>query len=236
MSKAFLWAVAGLVVGVLVGLWQPQREMQRMREEVRENDREVAALRRRSAAQGIAGLFHPSGPAKSEAAPPAPSEVGPGEEAVAVAEVPAAGTSGSMETAPEVGPKDPLADANSMAAVQEGLDARAAQARAALIEQADPTDEELAAFDAAIDRMNERLQGQVEGLAAQIRAGGEPSRRDLMELGAEGLDAMIEADDAISAVFPDDVRESLDDELLDPFSHLDGSTLASLSDLDDLSD
>jgi hypothetical protein len=50
-----------------------------------------------------------------------------------------------------------------------------------------------------------------------------------MELGADGLDAMIEADDAINAAIPADVRESVDEELLDPFSHIDGSTIAGLT-------
>ena len=98
-----------------------------------------------------------------------------------------------------------------------------------MLEQTDLSDEELAAFDAAVDRMNERLQKPIEALAAQLTEGEEPSRRDLMELVAEGLDAMIEADEAITAAIPDDVRDAVDDELLDPFSHVDGTTLASLA-------
>ena len=119
-------------------------------------------------------------------------------------------------------------------AMRDALDARAAQARAALLEQADPTDEELAALDAAVDKMNTRLKAQVDAFVASVEAGGEPDRRELMEFAAEALDAVIEADDAFVGALPEDVRESVDAEVVDPFSYIDGETLESLARLEGL--
>jgi hypothetical protein len=114
----------------------------------------------------------------------------------------------------------------------EALDARAAQARAALIEQADPDPEALAAIDAAVARMNEKLKGQVDAFAATVADGAEPDRRDLMEFGAEALDAVIEADDAFRDAIPEETRADIDDEAVDPFSYIDGSTVAALVQLE----
>jgi HPt (histidine-containing phosphotransfer) domain-containing protein len=229
MAKSFLILVLGLVVGVAVGLWQPTGELVAMRGQLAQNEREMASLRRQSATSGIAGLFHPASRSKAAAAP---VEGGTAAEPNATGEAPPDANGVHIELGEGKEQPPLLEQAETLEGAAEALDARAAQARAALVEQSDLSDDELAAFDAAIDKLNERLRTSVDALATQMAAGKEPDRRELMELGAEGLDAMIEADDAINAAIPQEVRESIDDELLDPFSHVDGSTLASLSQLE----
>ncbi len=228
MARTFLVWVSGLVLGAVVGLWQPRGELLAMRERLAENDREVAGLRRKAGAASVAGFFQAGrGSAPDPVDEPlAPSTGLPPPDAAA--NPPEAATT----AAPAEDDDFALGNPEGIEAAAEALDARAAHARAGLLEQGSLDDEQLAAFDEAIDRMNQRLQGQVDALATQMAQGGEPSRRDLMELGAEGLDAMIEADDAISSILSAEQREEVDEELLDPFSHVDGTTLAGLAELE----
>ncbi len=227
MARTFLLVAAALVGGMLVGALSPRGELLRARAEVEALRGDARACKRGAASAGIAQIFggarpgnadpggsRPGEPAGKGAAaangpgadaPPATGEVAPGE----------ASARGSLPESPE--------------ALGEALDARAAQARAALIEQVEPTAEELAAIDAAIDRMNQRLQAQVDALADALQTGEEPERRELLEFGAEALDAVIEADDAISAVIPPEARDDLDPEVLDPFAFIDGETVAGLA-------
>lgn len=233
MAKHFLFLVAGIVLGTVVGLWQPRGELFAMREQLAENEKEMAALRRQAGAASIAGLFHPARSTPPGGTPepgpqPSPDPTAAGAQGL---QVTVGEPSGPATLAPDAENID-LGEAETMQGVKEALDARAAQARAALVEQANLDDEQLAAFDAAIDRMNERLQKQIDLLATQLESGEQPDRRDLMELGAEGLDAMIEADDTIAEALPPDVRDAIDDELLDPFSHVDGTTMESLLQFD----
>ena len=235
MAKPFLMLVAGLILGTIVGLWQPRGELFAMREQLAENEKEMASLRRQAGAASIATMFRPRGPvAKPDATPEPgtglPENPEPQPDGVNVQFDNGQGDEKSADN--EI--NGALADAETMEGVKEALDARAAQARAALLEQTDLDDGQLADFDAAIDRMNSRLQKQIDGLATQLESGQEPSRRELMELGAEGLDAMIEADDAIAEAIPPEERAEIDDELLDPFSHVDGTTMESLLQFDGL--
>ncbi|GDX83048.1 hypothetical protein LBMAG42_48590 [Deltaproteobacteria bacterium] len=232
MGRLFLIGVAALVFGTVLGAWQPRGELLELRAEVAKLEKDTRACKRGAASAGIARILGGRDGAESEAVgdrperqSEAPDAANQGvQEGNAKKDGVEAGEDGE-QGGPDGLPSDP-------AAMADALDARAAQARAAMIEQADPDDEALAEIDAAIEKMNARLKTQVDAFADSIEGGAEPDRREMMEFAAEALDAVIEADDVFRDALPDDVRAEIDDEAVDPFSYIDGSTLASLARLE----
>lgn len=232
MGRLFLVGVAALVFGTVLGAWQPRGELLDLRKTVAELEKDTRACKRGAASAGIARILGGRDGAESAAtgerpqSPTAPSdEVNLEVEAGAEAEADFGGSEEAERGGPGGLPSDP-------AAMAAALDARAAQARAALIEQADPDDEALAEIDDAIEKMNTRLKAQVDAFADSMEGGVEPDRREMMEFAAEALDAVIEADDVFRDTLPEDVRAEVDDEAVDPFSYIDGSTLASIGRLE----
>ncbi len=228
MGRTFLIAVLALVVGTVLGALQPRGELLESRAERDQLVREAKSCKRGAASAGITellrGAHRPAEPDPAEA--PNRRDMGerdPGDGPVNDAVVDTPERADDEERMP--GLEDPEA-------MRAALDARAAQARAALIEQADPSEEELAAIDAALEKMNTRLSAQVEAFVKTVEGGREPERRELMEFAAEALDAVIEADDVFAASIDDETRNGVDDETLDPFSYIDGSTLQALQRLE----
>lgn len=228
MGRTFLLSAAALVLGTLIGAFQPRGELLALREQVAYLERRARGAQRGAAGAGLREFFR-APPAAADPAPaPAPAEIsadGPVPEGSPPAE--AAEANAANTPADKTGPS--ADDVESMVAA---LDARAAQARAALMEQADLDDEQLEAIDDAMERMNEKLKRQVDAFAQSVEAGAEPDRRELMEFAAEALDAVIEADDAIVANIPESVRAEMDEEALDPMSFISGETLAAIATLE----
>lgn len=230
MGRTFLLSAAALVLGTLIGAFQPRGELLALREKVADLERRSREAQRGAAGAGLREFFRaPPAAADRDPAPaPAPGEIsadGPAPEGTPPAE--AAEANAANTPAERTGPS--ADDVESMVAA---LDARAAQARAALMEQADLDDEQLDAIDDAMERMNEKLKRQVDAFAQSVEAGAEPDRRELMEFAAEALDAVIEADDAIVANIPGSVRAEMDEEALDPMSFISGETLAAIATLE----
>ncbi len=109
-------------------------------------------------------------------------------------------------------------------------DLRRTQARAALIEQADPTDDQLETFDQTMEVMNDDLMGLTEELVEQLESGEEITRHDMMTYAADLLDVMIEADENVAGVVGEGV--DIDDEAYDPFSYIDPDIISTLGELD----
>lgn len=109
-------------------------------------------------------------------------------------------------------------------------DLRRTQARAALIEQADPSDEQLETFDETIDAMNEELLGLTHELIEQIDSGEELTRHDMMTYAAELLDVVIVADETVAEVVGG--KADIDDEAYDPFSYIDPEIISALGEID----
>jgi len=105
-------------------------------------------------------------------------------------------------------------------AARGALELRSVQARAALIEGAEPTQEQLTQIDKAINDMNESLLQIADELADTLESEGEPSRRDAMAFAAEALDTMLSAEDTIRSALDSEQIENLDDGSLDPFSYV----------------
>lgn len=113
-------------------------------------------------------------------------------------------------------------------AARTALDLRRAQTRAALVEQLDPSIEQLDSLDGAYDSMNEVLVGLSEEIAAIVNDGEVPERRDAMSFAADALDAMLESEDAARGLLDQEQLADMADDLLDPFKWVDPEILDSL--------
>ncbi|MFN7144988.1 MAG: hypothetical protein ACK4YP_14520 [Myxococcota bacterium] len=223
--KPFFPAVVALVVGIVLGAWQPRGELLAMRAELDDLRAEGRKPCRTDPAASIRSLLQvdpedfrrarddaradvPEGAAEAEA-PDAPSEPPTDDEAL-----PAEGD-------------PPRTPEEARAAAAATLDARRAQARAALIEQGDLGDDEVAAVDAAMDQMNRELKAEVDAFVEDAVATGEIDRRAMMELAAGTLDVFIAADDRMRQALPQAYGE-VDDSAVDPLSYVSFDTLSSL--------
>ena len=113
-------------------------------------------------------------------------------------------------------------------AARTALDLRRAQTRAALVEQLNPSIEQLESLDRAYDSMNTVLVGLSEEIAGMVNDGEVPERRDAMAFAADALDAMLESEDAALGLLDQDQLDGMEDDLLDPFKWVDPEILDSL--------
>ncbi len=139
---------------------------------------------------------------------------------------------GDDETQPGAKPAGPENAAEAAEMAGAALDARRAQARAALVEQGDLSEDQMSAVDAAMAAMNAQLKTEVDRFVDRAVSGGDIDRREMMDLAAGSLDVVIAADDAVRKALPAEVYEAIDDEAVDPFSYISGDTLAALARLD----
>jgi hypothetical protein len=223
--KTFLATIGALVAGVLIGAAQPRGELLRLRGDLADMKKETAKCRRASAAAGIREILRADAPRADEVPPPqSPEPPGDGVH-IQLGDGTAAnepvGNSGAEE---------------SLDAALLALDARRAQARAALAEEADLEEGQLAAVDAAVEKMNARITAEVERFVSQTMADGELDRRETMDFAAEALDIVIEADDGIRGAIPAEVYAALDDSAVDPFSYLSGDALRALMRLEGMAE
>ena len=122
-------------------------------------------------------------------------------------------------------------DDELMRALQAAVELRRNQARAALVEDADPSDAQLDDIDEAVADMNESLQGLAQDLVDMLEEGSTPGRRDAMVFAAEALDTMIDAEDRIWDSLDVEQRDAVDEASIDPFSYVDQSLLSVLAEL-----
>ena len=234
--KSFVPAVLALVVGIVLGAWEPRgellaarKEMDDLRAKSRSGD-----CRGGRAMDGIRDILHARAPDTDEdAAEPAPPEK-PG---IHVGKPhPDGGEDAAPAEAPPAPPPTPEEIRKNVAAMQAGLDARRSQALAALTEQADLSDDQVTAVNAAMDEMNAKLKTEVDDFVTASNSGQDPDRRDMMEFAANTLDAVIAADDKMRDILPEDVYDSVDPEAVDPFSYISGDAVPGLADLKELPD
>ncbi|MEZ4317107.1 MAG: hypothetical protein R3F61_06375 [Myxococcota bacterium] len=115
---------------------------------------------------------------------------------------------------------------------REAMELRYAQARAALIEDANPSEEQLDRIDGSMRRMNDSLMGLATDLVDQMAGQEEPSRRDTMLYAAETLDVVLSAEDELRSILSEDQVSALQDESLDPLSYVDPAIVDVLAQLD----
>jgi len=217
--RYFVPMVVALVVGIVAGSWQPRGELLELREEADTLRKRAARPCRQGGAGSLSEIFRmpeegsrSEAPSDPEPAPDAPTGPVPGDDGA---------------PAPDPAPADPATREDTVAALKAGLDARRAQALQSLVEQAELDDEQVAEVDAVMDRMNADLKQAVDEMVQEVLANGEVDRREMMEFGADALDIVLEADDRMREILPEDVYASVDDASVDPFSYVSGDTLAS---------
>lgn len=203
-----------------------------MRGEIDELRAKQARCTRGSAAAGVRELLRadpggsvddPKGRPPRAARAPRPEAEAEVEDDVAPDVTPGPGAPPTQQTPEEM-----------TAAMTAALDARRAQARQALQEQADLDDEKLAEVDRVMDEMNAALKKEVDDFVATAIQDGDVDRRDMMDFAATGLDAVIVADDKLRAVLGPDAYAEVDDAAVDPFSFISGDTVASLAQVQDM--
>lgn len=206
-AKHLLGAAGALVVGLAVGGLGPRAEIRSLR--ARLAAAEEQAPPERDVGREIAQVFQGRPWEPPETPPPAPD---------APADPP---------------PAEPAGPVESLDAVRDAMDIRRTQARAALQQQADASDEQMASVDAIVADMNADLRDLATDLVERFRESeGEPERRELMMFAADTLDVLIGAEEALAEALTPGQREALDEQALDPLSYVDGSIVELLAEID----
>lgn len=121
----------------------------------------------------------------------------------------------------------------SLELMRTAMEARRAQARQALREQAGASDAQMDSIDAVTDTMNAELAVLAEEFVETVQlSDGEPERRDMMVFASETLNVLLDAEDRIYDTLEPDQRADLEDSTLDPLSHVDASIVDVLGELD----
>ncbi len=230
--KYVLAVTLALIAGVLVGTMSQRPELRRAEQRIAElEDRDCS---RRGIGRGLAaamqgqprGMIEPDDVHEEEADEP-DATADQGEDEEDAEEITFEFDFG--EDGEEFDEEDLAEQIDLLVTAQ---DLRRAQARAALIEQADPTDAELVSFDGAITQMNTDLKALTTEFVEQVNTDEDISRHDMMTYAADMLDIMIEADEAVVASLSEEVVYDIEDEAVDPFSHIDPDVIEMIGSLD----
>ncbi len=225
-------AAITLVLGLVLGGLPPRAELRRTQQELEEAQaadcsgqvgRDLALL----LGQGAAAPRTPQ-----EEAIDRPAEIAAEHpEAVEVAEqIDAEMEAAEAEVA--TGLEELAASGEELELARTALDLRRAQSRAALVEDADPSDEQLEAIDQAWTDMNEVLVDLSDELVGMLAEGQEPTRRDAMGFAADALDAMLVAEQSIEGLLDADQLGDLEEDALNPFNYIDPGIIDALEGLD----
>ncbi len=211
-----------MVVGLVLGGWQPRQEARRWKALAEAAPTECTD--RAEVARQLAGVFR--GRPLDAGLPDEAGAAGadePGAARPAGAEV-VEGPDAEARPDPDPEPADPE---EAVRLAREAVRLRRAQARAALVE-AGATDEQLAAIDAATERMNTELSALADEFVAGLDEGRPPDRREMMLFATDALDVLVTADDTLFSTFDEELRAELDPTALDPFSYVDESVVESI--------
>lgn len=219
--QRFVPVVIGLVVGILLGAWQPRGEVLSLRAQLDQQKAEKPC--RSNATAEVRNLLGGAGRAarKQDPAAPAPTNSPPSPPQ-------------DPPDPPEASDPKDLPDTQSMEEMLAVLDARRSQSMAALVEQADLSPDQEQKIQAIFDHMNAELKTSIDQFVKQASSGTEIRRRDLMALGADVLDIAVTADDQIHDILPLETLETLDEEVIDPFAFVSGDAVRSMTQLKDM--
>lgn len=211
--KAAGFVLLGVVLGFVLGGIGPRREVVRLERDVARLERELdlggggggGALR--SPVVGLSEVLRaPSrrdddaegeGDRRVANGDGAGTEEGTGDEAAAIGPDGGVRPIGFGRRWRERGPSEALSQFMEAAAIQR---VRRMQTRAALIEQAELDDAEVAAVDAAVERMNEDLQAYGEELLYLAMSEEPPTARDLLGVTHEVTGIMSRAQDELGRI------------------------------------
>jgi hypothetical protein len=209
MLRGFAWLSAGVLIGFMLGGVAPSLELVRVRKDL------VLAERER---EQVSGGFRSVVPGLDQALqvgrqPMAASSARPTDKNSKAVSQPAAarGLASAGGPAPSRAKHrgDPLEQFNGLEAAQQ---IRAAQSRAALIEQAGLDPEQLARFDAALVNMNGKLANHSEQLMEMYLSKQRPSPQQMLSVGHQVSGVMLEAqkvlDEMLGPTQPGDLEDS----------------------------
>jgi len=228
----FLIGVIALVVGIGVGGLGPRAELRALRAQVEELGECESGSR---VGSEIANVFR-GRPWEGDAPPRKVTSLDAEPEPVAVAEEPEPAEPTEDVAKIEFnfgdGAEEPQDVEETMEMAREAMELRYAQARAALIEDANPSDEQMAEIDASMQRMNDSLMGMASDLVDQVSSDEGLERRDTMLFAAETLDLVLSAEEELRGTLTEDQIAALQDESLDPLSYVDPAIVDVLTELD----
>jgi hypothetical protein len=214
--KQLGWALAGVVLGFVLGGVAPRRELAAAEAELSRQRDEVVKLKRRGGGAGVVGLEGLFGGGRDERA--AHDGTDP-DGAEPDGEIPDEGPAEGGGGAAEAGGAGPAAAAAAPATLLEEFDAavavqaaRRAQSRAALVEQAGLSPAETAELDAIVDGMNARVAEHADELVGILLSGEEPGAADLFGLTHEVSGILLEAQVGIERLVGDERLGGLDPE------------------------
>lgn len=232
-SHLVLAAVA-LLVGVGLGRFGPASDLQEAQKalaaaEAREcPDRGVAVGRQIARALGgrlpVDNGVAPEPPAAPEPIDPAGLPPSAEPDAIVAGEPTITFDGEDLEGFEDMTPEEQDA---ALEQVADAVALRRAQARQALLEQVDPSDEQLIEIEDALARMNEDLAVEAGALLDLVRA-GQPDRRDGLEFARNTIDVLLEAEDAMLATLTDEQLATTDPDVLNPLSFVDEQLVRSL--------
>jgi len=226
--RLLIAGVLGVLLGVLVGRFGPAQEVSQLKAELSERA-EKGDCGNQTLGRDLAVLMGSGmqGPARNSEPDLAEAEFQDAEieEMLAQAEQEAE----VLEEDVEKEIREALSDDEELDALRAALGLRRSQARAALIEDADPSGQQLAEIDEAVADMNASLESLAQDLVEMFEDGNEPGRRDAMVFAAEALDTMIAAEDHIWDALDADQRSDVEDASIDPFSYVDQALVGVLA-------
>ncbi len=233
--KYIAWAAAALVLGLVVGGLGPRQKVRKLQAELDElaaqpcqSDfgRDLAMLMGRGTGPQLRRPGVPPPPGERSAEEILAEHPGAAEELAELEEAEAEAEEQILEEL------DEEFDPEEVEMLRAALELRKAQSRAALIEGADPDEDQLQDIDDAVAEMNDELMGLAEELVGMVADGDEPTRRDAMEFAADALDSLLTAEDRMRESLDPDQLDDLDEETLDPFSHVDPELMDILLELE----
>ena len=214
--------VIALVVGIVLGAWQPRGELLALRQQVDELRVQAAKPCRGRGLEQIRDILSPAEAETSDAETTKPGRRRMSSRPPKGNVSDRTSVEGASSAAANGAPADP---AKELGAAKAALDARRAHAMEALIEQGDLDEDDQTKINTILDDMNAKLKEQIDEFEADAQRRGEVERRDFLELGADALDVVLASDDALRESLTAEVYEGLDDELTDPLSYVSGSTI-----------
>lgn len=184
--KRFVFILPGLILGFLLGRVGPSLEKAELEERVAQAEERAKKAERK---QGPRNLILPG---MGEVLPGAPDRgSSPKQASPSGSEPLTQDTGGPSSEQGFDGPPPDIAEQFELAVEAQRL--RTTQSRAALIEQADLDDEQVAEIDAAMLRMNDELALLGEDLMAVAMSGQEPDPTEMLGLSHDVTGILYEA-------------------------------------------
>ena len=239
--KYLLTAAVSIMFGVILGGIKPKQELRKIQKEFRENDSTSHKDCQSTIGSDIAQLM--GGPQSKPKPRPKPkpkpkvNALGDRDPKEITEKHPdAAEIAENIERSQEdfnVELQEEFErSAEEIETARAALELRRAQARAALIEGADPDNDQLQTIDQAVQDMNDALLALSGEFADIIESGEEPDRRQIMSFTAEALDTMLSAENTMRDALSEEQLSQLDDGALDPFSYVSPDLIDTLMRMD----